>query len=209
MDRITYGKVGDDDYQNTEKLKGEAMRKITALLLTLAIMASISVPASAACQTPGCVKRAAQTAMDESGMDVCLVIKLDSGCNGKGTAYMMYRTGRKVKCDRSGSVIVGKNERIRKKYHYFAYRNRSYETRVTVWNEGGTRYRYRWGIIFECAEDADHNLDAHSYIEYKVPGNTWATCKGASRNVDGVAMCKEFAHYLRSMLDPDCPVIFL
>ena len=177
--------------------------------MTLVIMASITMPTQATCSTPGCVKKAAQKAMDENDSDICLVVKLDSGCNGKGTAYMMYRTAGRVKCDRSGAVIVGKNERIRKKYHYFAYRNRAYEEKVTSWNGDGIRYRYRWNIIWECAEDADYNLDAHSYIEYKNPGAAWATCKGVSKNTDGVAMCKEFAHYLRSMLDPDCPVIFL
>lgn len=185
------------------------MKKIIALLMALVILASITMPTQAACSTPGCVKKAAEKAMNQNDADICLVIKLDKGCSGKGTAYMMYRDKGKVHCDRSGAVIVGKNERIRKKYHYFVYRNRAYEENVTSWKKSGIQYRTRWNTYIECAEDADMNLMLHSYIEYRNPGAAWATCKGVSKNTDGIAMCKEFAHYLRSMLDPDCPVIFL
>ena len=183
-------------------------KRIMAILFILIIMVSV-LPAQAACSTPGCVKKAAQAAMDENDTDIALIIKLDKGCNGKGVAYMMYRTGVRIKCDRSGQVIVGKNEKVRKNYHYFVNRNPGYEKTVTSWKKDGIQHRWRWNIIWECVEDADYNLDAHSYIEYKIPGAAWKTCKGVSRNMDGVSMCKELAHYFRSMLDPDCPVVFL
>lgn len=185
------------------------MKKLIALLMALIIMATLTVPASAACQTPGCVKKAALTAMDDNDTDLCLVIKLEKGCYGKGMAYMMYRKNGKAHCDRSGQIIVGKNSKVRKNFHYFVNRNRNFEKDVTSWKKSGIQYRYRWNTIIECAEDSDFNLMIHSYIEYKNPRASWATCKGVSKNKDGIAMCKEFAHYLRSMLDPDTPVVFL
>ena len=195
--------------ESTKLLKRIIFLELVSLFMLLVILCN-TIPASAACQTPGCVKRAALTAMDESGMDICLVIKLNSGCNGKGTAYMMYKNSKgKVHCDRSGAVIVGKNEKVRKNYHYSAYRNRAAEKDLVSWKNGKIQYRERYISFIECAEGAAFNLMIHSYIEYKNPGAEWKICKGVSRNVDGVAMCKEFAHYLRSMLDPDTPVVFL
>lgn len=177
------------------------MKKTIALLMALIIMA-MALPAQAACSTPGCVKKAASEAMDESGMDVCLVVKLNSGCNGKGTAYMMYRDKGKVHCDRSGAVIVGKNTKICKKYHYYFHRNRDVEKKLQTFGN----HRWRYTSFIECAERPGFTV--HSYIEYRQNG-AWKTCKGAGKNVDGLAMCKEFAHYLWSMADDDCPVVFM
>ena len=168
--------------------------------MALIIMATLTVPASAACQTPGCVKKAAQAAMDESGTDVAFVVKI--GTDGKGTGYMMYRSGGKVKCDRSGVVILGRNTKINKMYHYSFYRNRDAEKKLQTFDG----YRWRYTSYVECAEDDGFTI--HSYIEYR-QGKSWKTCKGTSKNTEGMAMCKEFARYLWSMADPDCPVVFM
>lgn len=184
-----------------------AKRKAAALLVAVMILAAV-LPAStqAACSTPGCVKEAAQTAMNETGEDTCFVVK--TGKDGKGTGYFMYRQNGKVHCDRSGAVILGKNERIKKGYHYYFYRNREAEKKVETWKKNGTCFRQRYTSYIECAEDADFGIQVHSYVEYKQAGS-WKTCKGASKNTDGLGMCKEFARYLWSMADPDCPVVFM
>ncbi len=184
-----------------------AKRKVIALLMAVMILAAV-LPAStqAACSTPGCVKKAAQTAMNETGEDTCFVVK--TGKDGKGTGYFMYRQGGKVHCDRSGAVILGKNERIKKGYHYSFYRNRAAEKKIMTWKVSGVSFRQRYTSYIECAEDADFGIQVHSYVEYK-QGGSWKTCKGASKNTDGLGMCKEFARYLWSMADPDCPVVFV
>ena len=183
------------------------IKRIVTLLLVLAIMGSV-IPAQAACSTPGCVKKAAQTAMVETGMGVCLVVKTDK--TGKGTAYMMTMTKKgNAKCDRSGAVILGKNTKVKKGYTYFFLRNYYFEKNVTTWKSKGVQYRWRYQMRIDCDQDADYGMTLHSYIEYKNPGKAWKTCKGASKNVDGIATCKEFANYLRSMADPDCPVVFI
>lgn len=184
---------------------------ITSLLIVILILAAGGVPigAQAACSTPTCVKKAATVAMDENDSTVAFVIRFDAKTH-KGTGYMMYKTSaNRVKCDRSGAVIVGKNENIKQNYHYYVNRNSAAEKKVINWTKDNVKYRERWNTIVECAEDADFNLVIHSYIEYKYPNKSWVTCKGISKNVNGISMCKDFAHYLRSMLDPDCPVIFI
>jgi len=183
------------------------IKKIMALLLVLAIMAAV-LPTQAACTAPGCVKKAAIQAMNESGMDVAFIVKLDKGCTGKGTGYMFYRAKGKVVCDRSGQVIVGKNTPVKKCYRYSFYRNQLSEKKVMSWKENGVQYRQRYTSNIECAEAACFNIFVHSYVEYKQNGS-WQTCKGLSKNTDGMSMCKEFAHYLWSCADPDCPVVFL
>ena len=167
------------------------------------IMAMV-MPAQAACTTPDCVKKAAEKAMNESGTDIAFVIKV--GTDGKGTGYFMYRKNGKVHCDRSGQVIVGKNTKTKKCYHYYFHRNRDAEKKVESWTRGKVQYRWRYTSLIECSEEPGFKV--HSYIEYKNPGKAWATCKGVSKNTDGVSMCKEFAHYLWSMADNDCPVVF-
>ena len=179
------------------------MKKFTALLLALIIITSV-IQAEAACTTPGCVKRAAQAAMDETGANVAFVVKI--GTDGKGTGYMMYRAKGKVHCDRSGQIILGRNTKICKKYHYYFHRNRDAEKKVESWAKGKVQYRWRYTSLIECSEEPGFKV--HSYIEYKNPGKAWQTCKGTSKNTDGVSMCKEFAHYLWSMADDDCPVVF-
>ena len=113
------------------------MKKFTALLLALIIMTSV-IPAQAACSTPACVKKAAEKAMNESGMDIAFIVKVDK--TGKGTGYMMYREKGKVHCDRSGQVILGKNTKICKKYHYYFHRNRDAEKKLQTF--GTYRWRY-------------------------------------------------------------------
>ena len=170
------------------------------LCMLLVMTALFSIPAEAACSTPACVKKAALAAMDEAGMDVAFVIKVDK--TGKGTGYMMYRDGGKVKCDRSGQVILGKNTKVCKKYHYSFNRNRDAEKKLQTFDG----YRWRYTSCIECTEEPGFMV--HSYIEYRQNG-TWKTCKGTSKNTEGMAICKEFARYLWSMADPDCPVVFM
>ena len=167
------------------------------------IMAMV-MPAQAACTTPDCVKKAAEKAMNESGTDIAFVIKV--GTDGKGTGYFMYRKNGKVHCDRSGQVIVGKNTKTKKCYHYYFHRNRDAEKKVESWTRGKVQYRWRYTSLIECSEEPGFKV--HSYIEYKNPSKAWQTCKGVSKNTDGVSMCKEFAHYLWSVADDDCPVVF-
>lgn len=183
-------------------------KKLMALLLALIIMVSV-LPAQAATTAPACVKTAAKTAMDKSGMDICFVVKIDR--TGKGTGYMMYRKKGQIKCDRSGQVILGKNTlaRLNKNYHYSFYRNRLSEKKVMSWKQGKVQYRQRYTSNIECAEGAAFNVFVHSYVEYKESGRAWKTCKGTSKNTDGLAMCQEFARYLWSCADPDSPVVFL
>lgn len=183
------------------------MKKAITILAIIAIIAAGIIPAydtEAACAATDRVKEAAMAAMNEAGADVCFVI--EAGKDGRGTGYMMYKSGKRAKCDRTGAVIIGRNEHIKKCYHYSFYRNLDNEKKVTTWKQDGTTYRWRYTSRIECAEEP--GLTVHSYTEYK-HGGTWKTCKGVSKNRDGVSMCKEFARYLWSMADPDCPVIFL
>jgi hypothetical protein len=73
------------------------------------------------------------------------------------------------------------------------------------WKHNGVQYRQRYTSNIICAEGAAFDIFVHSYVEYK-QSNTWKVCKGASKNTDGLAMCKEFAEYLWSCADPGCPV---
>ena len=183
----------------------KAIKRLTALVMVMMIMASV-LPVSAACSTPGCVKKAAQQVMDREGTDICFVVKV--GKNGKGTAYFMYRRNGKVHCDRSGQVILGKETKVKKCNHYYFNRNRDAEKKVESWKQNGIQYRWRYTSFIECAEDADYAIKVHSYIEYKKCGE-WKVCKGTSKNTKGLAGCKEFMHYLWSMADDDCPVAFI
>ena len=183
------------------------MRKTITILAIIAIIAAGTIPAydtEAACAAPDRVKKAALAAMNETGSDVCFVI--EAGKDGRGTGYMMYKSGKRAKCDRTGAVIIGRNDHIKKSNYYSFYRDRGIEEKTATWNQDGTKYRWRYTSYIECSDGP--GLFVHSYTEYKQDG-TWRTCKGPSKNRDGLAMCKEFAHYLWSMADPDCPVIFL
>ena len=189
----------------------ERIKIFTASILTIIfILAAGAVPigTQAACSTPACVKKAATAAMNENDTDVAFVIKTDK--KGKSIGYMMYRENGRVKCDRSGTVIIGKNTNIRKDYHYYVYRNNNAEKKITSWTKNKVQHRTKWNTRVECAEDMDYGFYFHSYDETKSSGKaTWKVHKGACKNVDGVAMCEKFAHYLRSMLDPNCPVLFI
>lgn len=150
------------------------MRKAITILAIIAIIAAGIIPAydtEAACAAPDRVKTAAMAAMNEAGADVCFVI--EAGADGKGTGYMMYRKNGKVHCDRSGQVIIGKNEKVKKCYHYSFYRNRDAEKKVVNWTKGKVQYRWRYTSYIECAEGACFNLTMHSYIEYKQCGKAW------------------------------------
>ena len=72
----------------------------------------------------------------------------------------------------------------------------------------GTQYRERYTSSIICAEGGAFDVFVHSYVEYK-QGGAWKTCKGASKNTDGMAMCKEFSRYLWSCADPGCPVAIM
>ena len=182
------------------------MKKLTALLMALIITVSV-IPAQAAVTAPACVKTRATQLMKETGSDTAFVIKL--GADRKGTGYMFYKNPRgKVICDRSGAVILGKNTPYDKSYHYSFYRNRASEFEIMKWKKGGTQYRERYTSNIVCAEGGAFDIFIHSYVEYK-QGTTWKTCKGASKNTDGMAMCKEFARYLWSCADPGCPVAIM
>ena len=180
------------------------------LILLLMVMIFAVMPTQAAVSVPACVKTKATQLMRESGMDVAFVVKI--GSDRKGTGYMFYRNAKgKVVCDRKGTVILGKNTPYKKSYTYRFYRNFNFEynTKVMKWNVGRTQYEQDWPINVECDQVAEYGFLVHGYVRYKAPGKAWTTCKGASRNTDGLAMCKEFARYLRSCADDGCPVAFM
>lgn len=185
------------------------MKKYAALLLALIIMVSV-IPAQAAVTAPACVKTRATQLMRESGMDVAFVIRLTDG--RKGTAYMFYKTPKgKVICDRSGQVILGKNTPYKKSYTYHFYRNFNFEynNRKMSWKIGRTQYEQAWPINIECDQVAEYGFLVHGYVRYRAPGKAWTTCKGASKNTYGLAMCQEFVRYLRSCADDGCPVAIM
>lgn len=183
-------------------------KKLLAMALAIVLLfALIPAGTEAATTAPACVKTRAAQLMKETGSDTAFVIKLNS--DRKGTAYMFYKTPKgKVICDRSGAVILGKNTPYNKSYHYSFYRNRASEFEIMKWKKGGTQYRERYTSNIICAEGGAFDIFVHSYVEYK-QGGTWKTCKGASKNTDGMAMCKEFSRYLWSCADPGCPVAIM
>jgi hypothetical protein len=184
------------------------MRKVITILMTIMILAAV-LPArtEAAATAPADVKAKAAAVMRETGKSQVFIIKTDQ--TGKGTAYMMRKTSRgKVVCDRSGSVILGKNEVILKSYAYAFDRCRDTEKKVMSWTRSGVKHRQRFTSFIECIEAPAFTVMVHSYVEYK-QGSTWKVCKGPSKNRDGLAMCKNFAEYLWSCADPGCPVVFM
>lgn len=184
------------------------MKKAITILMVIMILAAV-LPArtEAAATAPADVKTKAAAVMRETGSDVAFIIKL--GADRKGTAYMFYKNPKgKVICDRSGAVILGKNTPYNKSYHYSFYRNRASEFEIMKWKKGGTQYRERYTSNIICAEGGAFDIFIHSYVEYK-QGGAWKTCKGASKNTDGMAMCKDFARYLWSCADPGCPVVIM
>ena len=184
------------------------MRKVITILMTIMILAAV-LPArtEAASTAPADVKVKAAAVMRETGKAQAFIIKTDQ--TGRGTAYMMRKTSRgKVVCDRSGAVILGKNEVILKSYAYAFDRCRDTEKKVMSWTQNGVKHRQRYTSFVECTNAPAFTIMIHSYVEYK-QGSTWKTCKGLSKNKNGLAMCKEFAHYLWSTADPGCPVAFM
>ena len=184
------------------------MKKAIKILMMIMILAAV-LPArtEAAVTAPADVKTKAAAVMRETGKDQAFIVKTDS--TGRGTAYMMRKTSRgKVVCDRSGAVILGKNEVILKSYAYAFDRCRDTEKEVMSWTQAGTKYRQRYTSFIECVNAPAFTVMVHSYVEYKQDG-VWKTCKGLSKNKNGLAMCKEFAHYLWSCADPGCPVVFM
>ena len=184
------------------------MRKVITILMTIMILAAV-LPArtEAASTAPADVKAKAAAVMQETGKTQVFIIKTDQ--TGRGTAYMMRKTSRgKTVCDRSGAVILGKNEVVLKSYAYAFDRCRDTEKKVMSWTQAGTEYRQRYTSFVECTNAPAFTIMIHSYVEYK-QGSTWKTCKGTSKNKNGMAMCKEFAHYLWSTADPGCPVAFM
>lgn len=184
------------------------MKKAITILMVIMILAAV-LPArtEAAVTAPTDLKAKAAAVMRETGKSQVFIIKTDS--TGKGTAYMMRKTSRgKVICDRSGSVILGKNEVVLKSYAYAFDRCRGTEKEVMSWRQNGVKHRQRYTSFIECTNAPAFTIMIHSYVEYK-QGSTWKTCKGLSKNKNGLAMCKEFAHYLWSTADPGCPVAFM
>ena len=185
------------------------MRKVITILMTIMILAAV-LPARTEASTvsaPADVKAKAAAVMRETGKAQAFIVKTDQ--TGRGTAYMMRKTSRgKVVCDRSGSVILGKNEVILKSYAYAFDRCRDTEKKVMSWTQAGIKYRQRYTSFVECTNAPAFTVMIHSYVEYK-QGGAWKTCKGLSKNKNGMAMCKEFAHYLWSTADPGCPVVLM
>lgn len=181
------------------------MKKRIALMLATIILVLAAVPVEAA--APAEIRSAAAAAMARTGKSECFVIRTNRA--GKGMAYMMRKSRGKIICDRSGTVILGKNEHVNKGYTYSFYRNKASEKRIMSWKQGGVSYRQRYTSHIECDQGAAFNVMIHSYVEYKQSGRAWKVCKGTSRNTYGLAMCREFARYLWSCADPECPVIFL
>lgn len=184
------------------------MRKVITILMTIMIMAAV-LPArtEAAVTAPADVKAKAAAVMRETGKSQVFIIKTDQ--TGKGTAYMMRKTAKgKTVCDRSGAVILGKNEVVLKSYAYAFDRNRDTEKTIMSWTQNGVKHRQRYTSFIECTNAPAFTIMVHSYVEYK-QGSTWKTCKGLSKNKNGLAMCKEFARYLWSCADPGCPVAFM
>ena len=184
------------------------MRKVITILMTIMILAAV-LPArtEAASTAPADVKAKAAAVMQETGKTQVFIIKTDQ--TSRGTAYMMRKTSRgKVVCDRSGAVILGKNEVILKSYAYAFDRCRDTEKKVMSWTQNGVKHRQRYTSFVECTNAPAFTIMIHSYVEYK-QGGAWKTCKGLSKNKNGMAMCKEFAHYLWSTADPGCPVAFM
>ena len=184
------------------------MRKVITILMTIMILAAV-LPArtEAASAAPADVKARAAAVMQETGKAQAFIIKTDQ--TGRGTAYMMRKTSRgKVVCDRSGAVILGRNEVVLKSYAYAFDRNRNTEKTVMSWAQNGVKHRQRYTSFVECTNAPAFTIMIHSYVEYK-QGGAWKTCKGLSKNKNGLAMCKEFAHYLWSTADPGCPVAFM
>lgn len=184
------------------------MRKVVTILMTIMILAAV-LPArtEAASTAPADVKAKAAAVMQETGKTQVFIVKTDS--TGRGTGYMMRKTSRgKVVCDRSGAVILGKNEVVLKSYAYAFDRNRDTEKTVMSWTQNGVKHRQRYTSFIECTNAPAFTIMVHSYVEYK-QGGSWKTCKGLSKNKNGLAMCKEFAHYLWSCADQGCPVRFM
>lgn len=170
------------------------------LCMLLIVMALAYIPAEAA-TVPADVKAAAK------GTAQCFVIKV--GKDGRGTGYMMRKTkAGKYVCDRSGAVILGKDQAVYRSGHYSFYRNRNIEKRVMTWTKDDVKYRQRYTSFIECAEGAAFDIMVHSYVEYKQDG-VWKTGKGPSKNRNGLAMCRTFAEYLWSCADPGCKVVII
>jgi hypothetical protein len=184
------------------------MRKVITILMTIMILAAVlPTRTEAAVTAPADVKAKAAAVMQETGKAQAFIVKTDQ--TGRGTAYMMRKTSRgKVVCDRSGSVILGKNEVVLKSYAYAFDRCRDTEKTVMNWTQNGVKHRQRYTSFVECTNAPAFTIMIHSYAEYK-QGGAWKTCKGLSKNKNGLAMCKEFAHYLWSCADPGCPVAFM
>jgi len=184
------------------------MRKVITILMTIMILAAV-LPArtEAAVTAPADVKTRAAAVMQETGKTQTFIVKTDQ--TGRGTAYMMRKTSRgKVVCDRSGAVILGKNEVVLKSYAYVFDRNRDTEKTVMNWTQNGVKHRQRYTSFIECTNAPAFTVMVHSYVEYK-QGGSWKTCKGLSKNKNGLAMCKGYADYLWSCADPGCPVVFM
>jgi len=192
------------------------MKKIFAIMIAITLITGLlALPSEAGTVIPEKVKVAAVNGManaDIKDCSACLVVSTKKTKDGseKGTAYMIRRTRKgKLKCDRSGTVILGRNEHVIKAYKYSFYRNRAAEKRVMSWKVGNVQYRQRFTSFIDCEQGAAFNVMVHSYVEYKMPGKSWVTCKGTSKNGNGLSMCKDFAEYLWSVADPDCPVVFI
>lgn len=186
----------------------KVMQKVITILMLVVILAAVMPERTEAAATaPADVKAKAAAVMQETGKAQAFIVKTDQ--TGRGTAYMMRKTSRgKVVCDRSGAVILGRNEVVLKSYAYAFDRCRDTEKKVMSWTQAGTKYRQRYTSFVECTNAPAFTIMIHSYVEYKQNGS-WQTCKGLSKNTDGMSMCKEFARYLWSCADPGCPVVFM
>lgn len=154
-------------------------KKLTALIMILAILVSVCMPAAAADPVPKKVTKAAEHCISTNGR--CIVVD-----NTNSKVYLLKKCKGKWEVKKIYRCTVG--DYIDPGQHYFLLRNKS--TDRYIYKEDGKTYQY--GVRIDRSESPlPRALYFHSYGEKN--GKTY---KSVRHNPSGIGLCIDHAAYI-------------
>lgn len=154
------------------------MKKLIALLMAIAILSTITVPAQAA-SVPAKVYKAAENCINENNR--CIVVD-----NAAGKMYLLKKCKGKWEVKKSFKCTVG--DYINPRKHYYLLRNK--DTDKLAYKEGAKTFWY--GMYIDCYEEAPiRTMRIHSYGEKG--GRTYKTVR---HNPNGIGCCIDNAYHI-------------
>lgn len=155
------------------------MKKLIAMLVALAIVITLCMPAAAADSVPCKVTKAVERCVDENGR--CIVIS-----GQKMYLFKRNCTTKKWECRKTFRCVY--KDGLKACKHYVLVRNEDTDKRI--YKKG--KKTYEFGIYVDCYEEPlGKETRIHSYPE--IDGKVY---KDSAHNTCGFAVCLDNAYYI-------------